>query len=137
MTEAFPISASAARISVPPSKAAAKTSGAMQGDWAAEIHYELGSAFWGTASPLKPARRHAMGLRAIEACTTCATDHNANCRVLKKIGLIRDQFIELAFPMKTTGQRTDAWSFIWKRIAVERGRIYDPLLLRIDLIGAL
>lgn len=90
-----------------------------QNEEAAEIHYGLGPAFWGhgfaTEAGSAVMRWIAEQSSLSEVRTICAADHDASCRVLEKIGLVRNQFFEAALPMRSTGVRLDGWSYIWRR----------------------
>ena len=90
----------------------------MQGD-GAEIHYGLGRGFWGQALATEAGKAvmfwvtgqsHLSTIR-----TTCAATHGASCRVLEKIGLVRDAFLPGALLMKPRGERLDGWSYLWRR----------------------
>jgi [ribosomal protein S5]-alanine N-acetyltransferase len=91
----------------------------IRGDVGAEIHYGLAPAVWGrglaTEAGLAVMQWVYEQSHFCEVRTMCAADHQASCRVLEKIGLVRDQFIEGALPMRATGERIDGWSYIWRR----------------------
>ncbi|CUX66919.1 MULTISPECIES: GNAT family N-acetyltransferase [Agrobacterium] len=88
-------------------------------DETAEIHYGLGPAFWGHGFAAEAGSAVMQWVREqstlSEVRTVCAADHNASCRVLEKIGLVRGQLIEQALSMKASGRKIDGWSYIWKR----------------------
>ncbi|UXS45921.1 GNAT family N-acetyltransferase [Agrobacterium tumefaciens] len=88
-------------------------------DETAEIHYGLGPAFWGHGFAAEAGSAVMQWVREqstlSEVRTVCAADHNASCRVLEKMGLVRGQLIEQALSMKASGRKIDGWSFIWKR----------------------
>ena len=92
----------------------------MEGDDEAEIHYGLAPAVWGnglaTEAGLAVMQWVAQQSHLSKVHTTCAASHYASCRVLEKIGLVRDQFIAGALLMKATNERLDGWSYIWRRV---------------------
>jgi [ribosomal protein S5]-alanine N-acetyltransferase len=91
----------------------------IQGHKIAEIHYGFGPASWGQGLATEAGSAVMQWVseqsHLSEVRTTCAADHHASCRVLQKIGLVRDQFIAGALQMKATGERIDGWSYIWRR----------------------
>jgi RimJ/RimL family protein N-acetyltransferase len=85
----------------------------------AEIHYGLGSAFWGRGWATEA------GLAVMEwvrersqlttVHTTCAVANLASCRVLEKIGLVREAGALAAVIRAGDGKTFDAWSYVWER----------------------
>ena len=85
----------------------------------AEIHYGLGSEFWGQGLATEA------GIAAMnwvteqsslsEVSTSCAVAHVASLRVLAKIGLRRIRLLPDELLLASSGVRVDAWLYSWKR----------------------
>ncbi|MQB40694.1 GNAT family N-acetyltransferase [Rhizobium sp. ICMP 5592] len=85
----------------------------------AEIHYGLGPAFWGqglaTEAGIAVMDWVTQRSSLSEVSTRCAAEHAASLRVLEKIGLHRMLLLPDELLLTSTGIRTDAWLYSWKR----------------------
>ena len=85
----------------------------------AEIHYGLGSAFWGHGLATEAGTAvmnwilRLSGLSEVWTC--CAAEHAASLRVLEKIGLSRNALLPQALLLASSGMRVDAWRYSWTR----------------------